>query len=405
MAGLYVHIPFRRASQTYDDAFTTVSGAEAFPEYAAALERELIYYAQQHASDEPIETVYAGGGRPSLFSLANVRNVLQTVLNVFDGSTIREATAEVNPADATPSTLSALRSVGFDRLQFDVLSFFPDDLDAIQTPHTAQEAVRAIREARQAGFESLSVDLLFGWPGQPMKHWQANLEQAVDMNLPHVTLVEWTGDRSDFSGTPGADGTDAAAPAAGGEGGETAAAATTQREAEVRTAKQLQTAMEILTGEGYEQYELTHFAQTGHASEHQKNYYAHGNYLGVGASAHSFWWRQRMQSIPARRWANVRDVPRYQQLLSQQYPPISFRETVDWATLADEYITLRLRTREGLDLRRLRAEYGRNLQDEKASLLDTLVENGLAETDDRTYLRLTPRGLLVADGITERLTR
>jgi len=403
-----VHIPFRRAARSYDDAFTETTDRTEFSTYTDALERELIYYAQQHASDEPIRTVYAGGGRPSLFSLANVRDVLQTVLNVFDASTIEEATAEVNPADADPSYLSALKSVGFDRLHFEVLSFFPGDLKDLDTPHTAQDAVRALREARQAGFENISIDLLFGWPGQTMKHWRSNLEQAVEMNLPHVTIAEWTGDRSSFPAK--AHPRTATGASAGSANPADASSPVSTEEAEehdvkVRTARQLQVGMTYLKKQGYNQYELTHFARPGFASKHQQNYYAHGNYLGVGASAHTFWWPQRREGVPARRWANVRDVDRYEQLLSQQYPPISFRQTLDWKTLADEYVRLRLRTDEGLDLQRLNTDYGVDLRTSKAELLQKLLETELIEKPGDHRVALTPRGRLVADGISERLTR
>jgi oxygen-independent coproporphyrinogen-3 oxidase len=409
LAGLYVHIPFRRAARTYDDAFTAPTDRDSFSPYAAALERELIYYAQQHASDEPIRTVYAGGGRPSLFSMADVRTVLQTVLNVFDASAIEEATAEVNPADADPTYLSALQSAGFDRLHFEVLSFFPGDLKDLDAPHTAQDAVRAIREARQAGFDNLSIDLLFGWPGQSMKHWRSNLEQAAEMNLPHITIAEWTGNRSSFPAKAHPE----AARGSGPEMSGTAAADSstqvsteeTEHDAQVRAARQLQIAMTYLDQQGYDQYELTHFARPGCASKHQENYYAHGNYLGVGASAHTFWWPRRSEGVPARRWANVRDVDRYQQLLSQQYPPISFRQTIDWKTLADEYIALRLRTGDGLDLRRLKAAYGVDLREEKADLLEKLLEKELVTETNSHQISLTHRGRLVTDGITERLTR
>jgi oxygen-independent coproporphyrinogen-3 oxidase len=109
--------------------------------------------------------------------------------------------------------------------------------------------------------------------------------------------------------------------------------------------------------------------------------------------------------VPARRWANVRDVDRYQQLLSQQYPPISFRQTIDWKTLADEYIALRLRTGDGLDLRRLKAAYGVDLREEKADLLEKLLEKELVTETNSHQISLTHRGRLVTDGITERLTR
>jgi oxygen-independent coproporphyrinogen-3 oxidase len=439
LAGLYLHIPFRRASRTYDEAFYVCTDADSFSSYTTALKREMVLYAQQYAEEEPIETVYAGGGRASLIPMGEVRDVLQTVLEVFDASSFREATAEVNPADVDPTYLSGLQSVGFDRLHLSVLSFYPEDLTRIGTPHSAQDSVRAIREARQAGFEDLSIELLFGWPGQPMERWKANLQQAVDMDIPHLTVTEWTGDHKDFPGAPTASRDDSSSETAASDpasaaatspspsspaetaaessaaeapdrpvsdaGGDRDAHRETDRDAEIQAAKQFQYAMDKLSDAGYTQYEITHFAQPGHASVHQRSYYDHGNYLGVGASAHTFWWPRRMQNVPARRWSNVRDVDRYEELLAQKYPPISYRQTIDWTTLGNEYVALRLRTDEGLDLRRLKAEYGYDLREKRARLLAKLEDNGLIAPTDDHRIRLTRRGRLVADGITERLVQ
>lgn len=386
LAGLYFHVPFRRARRSYDDAYYVVSQASSFEAYVHAVCRELRFYAEQYAEDEPVETISAGGGRPSLLPLSDVRPILHTVLDVFDASVFQEATAEVSPADATLHYLGGLRSLGFDRLHFEVLSFFPEDLDALGAPHSADDAVRALREARTAGFDAVSIDLSFGWPSQPMLHWKANLQQAVRMNVPHVTIVEWTPPSS-----------------SGNRDDEPQSHAKADRDQEIDLARRLQFAMDFLLDEGYEQYELTHFARPGYRSRHQDGYYRHENYLGVGPSASTFWWPHRTRNGPAKRWSNVKDVDRYIDLLENQYSPVAYRQTVDWTTLAREYVVLRLRTSEGLDLRRLQAMYDVDLRTKREQLLNRLVENDLIEPYDDGVIRLTVRGRLVADGVTHRL--
>jgi len=353
VAGLYVHVPFRRAARSTADSPHIVTDAPDVDRFETALCRELQYYTQDYADDEPIKTIYAGGGRPSLLPLSTVHAVLTTLLDLFDLDPVEEVTVEVNPADATPRYVHGLKRQGVDRLSLPVQSFFPSVLQSIDAPHTADQAARTLELAREAGFETFSIDLLFGVPHQSLDTWETTLHQAVDMNAPHVTITEM----------PDSNGDDDA------------------------RADQLELAMRFL--------------QSGHRSAHQENYYAHGNYLGVGPSAVSFWWPDRT-APRARRWTNVSDLNRYTELLRGRYPPVSYRQTLDQMALAREYILLRLRSHAGLDLNRLNEQYGMNLWALKKDLLDRLCDENLLQQEENT-VSLTPEGRLLTDTITERL--
>ena len=472
VAGLYFHVPFRTAQRPYDDAYYDVVPSDEerhrrMRRYVDAVCRELRLYAQEYASDEPIRTIHAGGGRPSLMSMRHIRKLLNTVLDVFDASTFMESTAEVNPADASLDYLQGLRGVGFDRLSIEALSFYPDDLRTLNAPHTAGDVIRTLRAAEHAGFTSIAVDLAFGWSGQSGDRWRRNLWQAIDMEIPAITLLECphplepaappptsvfeapsTPDASstfeavdpseavhapddaassrgedapdDEVGTAPADSTPAdSTPADSDRRPETFHEATENHEdpaqedpaqedpadesLEMQQAKRLHEAMRILESEGYEPYELTHFAKPGHPSLHLRDTYAHGSYIGVGPSAESFWWPNRTLHHEARRWTNVHDTLRYAQLLDNCYQPIMYRQTQSLTMLAREYIFLRLRTADGLDLRDLNAHYGEDLRTDHSALLVKLVETGLVHPIERKTLRLTPSGRLVADAIIERL--
>lgn len=372
VAGLYVHFPFRRNRHSYDEAYYVVTDRTHFSDFTAALSRELEYYVHQHTLEEPFTTVYVGGGRPSLLPLDAVHGLVRTGLDILDASAIEEATAEIHPADAHPRYLSGLRRLKFNRLSIEVLSFNDKDLSQVDAPHSAAEAKQGVVHAREAGFQELSVDLLFGWPTQSFSNWKATLQQAVALELPHLSLVEAPTEQNGHR-------------------------------AEVEQAKRLEYAMSFLRSEGYEQYELTHFALPNHRSVHQENYYTHGNHLGIGPGAQTFWWTHRTQNPLARRWSNVSDVQRYVDLLSNQYPPVSYRQTLDQTALAQEYVLLRLRTGEGLDLNVLENTYGYDLRAAEAPLLDRLGEEGLIHTNELEHIRLTQEGLLAADAITERL--
>ncbi len=369
MAGLYVHIPFQRTPHAYDDSYAVDVDSADCSRFVSALRRELRSKANTYVTREPISTLYAGGGRPSLLSLGSVHSLLRTFIDVFDTSELQEATVEVAPADATSDYLHGLRRMGIDRLSLPVLSFFPSALRAVDAPHTTHEAIRAIRRARTVGFNTLSVDLLFGGADQSLADWRAVLQLAVAMDLPHLTLIE-------------ADGPSVASDDA--------------------LANRFKFAMRFLQSEGYNQHELTHFARDGHHSRHQENYYAHANQLGMGPSAESFWWPRRTADGNAQRWANVADLDEYANLLNDGASPVSYRDPLDRTALAQEYVMLRLRTRAGLDLNRLEHQYGCDLRAEHGDTLDRLCDNGLLHRTNNT-IHLSNRGVLVADAIARRL--
>lgn len=372
MAGLYVHIPFRPERQAHDEAFYVVTDRSEFSSFATALGRELEYYVHQHTLEEPFTTVYVGGGRPSLLPFETVHRLVRTGAEILDASAIEEATAEIHPTDAQLRDLSRLRRLKFNRLSIEVLSFNDEDLSSVNALHTAEEAKRAIEHARQAGFQAISIDLLFGWPSHSFSQWKRSLQRAVDLEIPHLSLIEAPTEKN-------------------------------SHRLDIEQAKRLEYAMTFLREEGYEQYALTHFALPNHRSLHQENYYTHGNHLGVGPGAQTFWWTHREQNPLARRWSNVNDVQRYIDLLADQYPPVSYRQTLDKMALAQEYVLLRLRTADGLDLDELESTYGYDLRESESSLLTRLSEEGLIYTNDSSHVRLTQDGFLAADAITERL--
>jgi oxygen-independent coproporphyrinogen-3 oxidase len=289
---------------------------------------------------------------------------------VFDASVIEEATAELCPADASQRYVQGLQRMGFDRVHLPVLSFFPEDLAALDAPHSAEDAVHALHLGRKS-FDHVSVDLLFGWPEQSMAHWRAALTLAVELGISHLTLTEATA-----PGVPSA--TDEA------------------------LADRLEFAMTFLQSEGYQQYELTHFARPGARSAHQDLYYSHGNYLGLGPSAESFWWTDRDAAAVGTRWANVGDLAEYVSLLDEGASPVAYRETLDATALAREYLLLRLRTIEGADVALLSDRYGYDVCRRRDDLLARLRRDGLLH-DDPDALRLTNRGRLVADAVAARL--
>jgi len=369
MAGLYIHIPFRERDRAYDDAFVSARAGVNYEAFTDAIAREIRQQAEAHGGELPIRSVYAGGGRPSLIPLEAMVPLLRAA-NHFETEDIEEVSAELSPADATQRYVRGLTTMGFNRLVVAALSFDDAELNTIDAPHTTHDIYQCLEHARAAGIENVSLDVTFGWPESTLGSWKRTLETVVECEVPHVTLLEWP-------------------------------SYTTDEAHELLRTKQYRYALRYLQEHGFEPYEISHFAQPGHRSRHNENYWAHGSFLGVGPAAHSFWWYPESEN--PRRWANVQDVEEYARLLAHGQSPVSVRQAVDRNTLAEEYLMMRLRVIEGLDLAYYRSRYSVDLRAQHGALLDRLHENGLiaAFTDDR--LRLTDAGRLVCDEVVRRL--
>ncbi len=384
LAGIYLHVPFCSQRCVYCDFYfvTTQRDAGAF---VASIETEAGWYAQEFGTREPIETIYFGGGTPSLLSADEIGRMLDALSRGFDTSGLTEVTLEANPEDITGAAgadhLAALRSLGVTRISLGVQSYFEEDLRFFTRVHDAAQAERATELVAGAGFESFSVDLIFGRPDQPFEYWAANLEKAVRLGAPHLSTYGLTIEER----------TPLAKQVASGR--VTPAPDDTLRERYAFTA-------EYLASHGLEHYEVSSFARPGHRSRHNESYWRHANYLGLGPSAHSFWRRTRSRG---ERWSNVRHLGRWQGLLQSRALPVDSREALDPDQLADEAILLGLRRiADGLELAVLERDYGVDLLSERAGVLAELERAGLIHPVS-THVRLTTDGAAVADAVALRL--
>jgi oxygen-independent coproporphyrinogen-3 oxidase len=384
VAGIYVHVPFCSQRCVYCDFYFVTTKREG-ASFVRSLEAEAAWYASEFGTREPVETIYVGGGTPSLLSLAEVERVLTAIHRGFDTAGVREVTFEANPEDvageAGAAYLAGLRGLGVTRLSLGVQSYFDEDLRFFTRVHDAAVAEDATRRVAEAGFDSFSVDLIFGRPEQPFEYWAANLQKAVRLGAPHVSTYGLTIEER----TPLARQVELGRVVPAGD--------ETMRERYAFTA-------EYLASEGLEHYEVSSFARPGHRSQHNESYWRHGNYLGLGPSAHSFWRRTRSRG---ERWSNVRHLGQWQGLLDTRALPVDARETVDADTLADEAILLGLRRlADGLDLEDLERDYGVDLLAERSAVLAELERAGLIHpVTDR--VRLTTEGAAVADAVALRL--
>ena len=379
MAGIYIHVPFCSQRCVYCD-FYFVTTAKTHAPYVRALRQEIERYGHTYGQREPINTVYFGGGTPSLLRLDDIKLILTEVRDAFIVAELEEVTFEINPEDATGPYLRGLRELGISRVSLGVQSFFDEDLGFMNRAHDSKASELSLDLIAETGFESYSADLIFGLPNQPPEYWGANLERIAGRRVPHISTYGLTIE----------DATPLAKQISLGH---------VAKPDDDSMADIYRFTMDYLTEQGYEQYEVSSFALPGHHAVHNARYWNHTNYIGFGPSAHSFW----LDGSRATRWANIRNVDRYVGLLESRTDPVELREDLDFDTLGNEYIMLRLRTAEGLDLSVLSDRYGIDLYAERVDDLAWLEAEGYIQPIRNDRVTLAPKGKPLCDMVTSKL--
>jgi len=369
---LYVHVPFCRLVCAYCD-FVTVGGRAAdIPRYVGALLREL----GRVPTSGRLETVYFGGGTPSLLPAADVARIVASAAARW-GSAPEEVTLEANPSAREAPNWPGLLAAGVNRVSLGVQSLRDADLRALARGHTAAEARAAYRATRRAGFDNVSLDLIYGIPDQSLGAWRRTLRAAVGLGPDHLSLYalqlamapdEW-----------------AAPPRPGALRWRARLAA---RQDDEMAAAQYRLAEDVLDAAGYEHYELSSWAQPGRRSRHNAAYWARRPYTGIGAGAHSY-------DGAARRSWNTRDLDTYLVAVGAGRSPEGGHELLDDATRAWEAVALGLRRIDGLDRRSFAAEFGRDPTVHYAAPVRETLASGLLELDP-WRLRLSAAGRLFA---------
>jgi oxygen-independent coproporphyrinogen-3 oxidase len=368
VSGLYLHIPFCEHKCIYCD-FYSIESRAPMDAFRDALRAE-IEMSSLYSSAEKFDTIFFGGGTPSLLEPAAIAEILILLRSTFDVATDAEVTLETNPGTVDRAKLAAFRRAGVNRLSFGVQTFHEDELRFLTRIHSAAEAEDAVRFAQEEGFDNVNVDLIFALPHQTMERWQENVRRAIGLGIQHVSAYSLIVEQ----GTP---------------------------LARMVRAKQLSTVpleteaamyewtMEYFRSMGFVHYEVSNYALPGFESRHNKGYWNHSNYLGFGPSAHSFWNRSR--------WWNVSNVTSYCDKIAARHAPVIGEETLSDRQLLDEAIMLGLRS-DGIELDRLHTAFGIDLIDQHESFVTALCGDGLASIE-HNRLRLTDKGYLLCDSI------
>jgi oxygen-independent coproporphyrinogen-3 oxidase len=366
MAGIYVHLPFCPYICPYCDFAKTPYRGSAATRYLHALESEIAA-----APGVAGTTVFFGGGTPNTIDPERFAALVRRVRDRFAVQAGAEITVEVNPDPELCEGFEAYRAAGVSRLSIGVQSFDLSELRTLGRRHTPGDVAAVVSRARAAGFTDLSLDLIFGVPGQTALSWRRSLEAALALGPDHVSTYGLT--------------VEAGTPYAAWQAREPGAFASQELEGE-----QYETAISALTAAGFEQYEISNFARPGHRSQHNANYWQNGEYVGLGVGAASY--------LDGVRSVHTRDPEAYAAAALAGGPIPGSEERLEGPARLGEAAMLALRTAEGVDLSGFRERYGVDFLSTYLGAIRDLQGGGMLEVTS-THVRLTRAGRFVANDV------
>jgi oxygen-independent coproporphyrinogen III oxidase len=372
-AGLYVHIPFCLRKCPYCD-FYSITDLGVVPDFLAALDLEMQLIGRTAPA---FDTVYIGGGTPSVLGLADIGRMIASAQTYFQVQADAEITLEINPGTVTLASLRQLRRCGVNRLNIGIQSFQDENLRFLQRIHSSRDGLSAVQSARRAGFANIGLDLMYALPGQKKSDWLKDLRRAVDIGPEHLSCYLLTREP----------GTTLEREISAGR---------VQMPTDQRVRELFDATVDFLTAHGYEHYEVSNFAAlTADSSDprisvHNCKYWSYAPYIGLGPSAHSF-------LEPVRCW-NHRSVARYIRALKAGRSPVAGKEKLSRVQMMTEIIYLGLRTKAGIDLNVFRRKFKLDFQVKFKDTLAALDKEGMI-TMTASHCALSRKGLPLLDSI------
>ena len=364
--GIYIHIPFCRSKCDYCDFYSLAGHEDRMDAYQKALLTHIKETAR-HAKGYQVDTIYFGGGTPSFYGEKRLRELLSALRRQFSLCKSLEITVECNPDSVDGKSLSHLRRAGVNRISLGMQSADNDQLSALHRPHTVQQAEQAVAAVRKAKFQNLSLDLIYGLPGQDLDSWKGTLERAIALNPEHLSCY----------GLKVEEGTPLAARVSRGE---------CLPDDDAQADMYLWT-VERLAQAGYRQYEISNFSKPGRESRHNLKYWLGREYIGFGPGAHS--------DFGGRRYSFVRNLEDYISGILTGGPIVEESEVIPPRERSGEYLMLRLRTARGIEEWEYRREFFLNFDPIEAKLAE-YEHRGWATRIDHRW-RLTPEGFLLSN--------
>ncbi|MCG9971647.1 radical SAM family heme chaperone HemW [Christiangramia crocea] len=371
MSGIYIHIPFCKQACHYCD-FHFSTSTKKKSQLVEMLGRELVLR-KNELDPEEIETIYFGGGTPSLLNKEELEHIFQTIFENFKVSENAEITLEANPDDLTQEKLKMLSESPINRLSIGVQSFFEEDLQLMNRAHNSDEALSSLKHAKRY-FDNISIDLIYGIPGQSNEQWKENLQTALDLGIPHISSYALTVEPK-------------TALEKFIEKGKV------QPVDDDQYREQFEILVNTLTSNGFEHYEFSNFGKPGYHSRNNMGYWMGKPYLGIGPSAHSF-------DGNSRKWNISNNTLYIKSMEKDQIPQES--ETLSITDQYNEFVMTRLRTKFGVELKDLQEQFGEKYVSHFLKNSAKFLKDDLMKKENESF-HITQKGKFLSDGIASEL--
>ena len=372
MAGIYIHIPFCKQRCNYC-AFYSTTLYNIREKYVDALCKEIVMR-KEYAACAAIETIYFGGGTPSTLTMEQLQRICDTIYATYPVSDTAEVTIECNPDDLTPDFLSQLKELPFNRISMGVQSFNDTQLKRLGRRHNADKARQAVINARKAGYNNISIDLIFALPGSTTAEWEHDLDSAIALRPDHLSAYNLTYEE----GTP---------LHRALERGDFAELS------EEENVGQFQMLITKLKEAGYRHYEISNFALPGRESRHNSSYWNDTPYIGCGAAAHSY-------NGTSRQW-NIADIQEYIKGIENNNPNFEIEELTEEERYNDTILT-RLRTAKGIPLKWMKEKFNDRLNCYLQQMAEKEIALGNLK-EEEGHLSLTEKGIFISDAVIREL--
>jgi oxygen-independent coproporphyrinogen-3 oxidase len=372
----YIHIPFCDHKCIYCDFYSIIT-SDNIQSFLKSLKKEISYYAEKNSKGRELISIFFGGGTPSLMEPEYISQIIETVKVNYMVKKDAEITLETNPGTVSFEKLKMFRDFAINRISIGIQSFDANDLKFLTRIHNSETAIQTVNDAAEAGFENISLDLIFNLPGQTKKKWKKNLEQAIRLPIKHISAYSLILERGTILNKMVLDGK-------------------VKIEDADYDAELYETTIEFLTSNGFYQYEVSNFVRPGFECVHNNAYWHYTDYLGFGTSAHSF--------INSKRWWNFSSLKMYIDKIERSGDAIAGSETISPDLAINEYIMLELRS-SGLNLKKLKDRFGSQIEEwlKKKYPYFELLKNQNFITMDSSTIKLTAAGYAICDEILKEL--
>jgi len=369
---IYIHIPFCDHRCIYCDFYSLIS-YDNIDEYLKYLKKEIKHYSALYSQNRIIDTIFFGGGTPSLMEPVYIHQIIESIKKSFSVVDDVEITLETNPGTVTKTILSDFKHFGVDRISIGIQSFNETELKFLTRIHDKKTAINTVHKAKEAGFNNISIDLIFSLPNQSRKIWEENLNIAVDLPIQHISAYSLILERGTILNKMVLDGK-------------------VSMPTENHDSELYQFTMDYLSKNSFEQYEVSNFAKTGYECKHNLNYWNHNDYLSFGTGAHSF--------VNGKRWWNYSSLKKYIYEVEQNEHAVRGSEVLNNAQIFDEFVMLGLRSK-GINLKKV-FEYNKNWYFEKTEIINSFIKESYL-TEDRGIIKCTAKGYLICDELISQL--